>query len=77
MFLRLWETLSNCSGTPESNPYVFGKAVLVAAKRADRARSTVFCGNSVLCHLVNGRYSAVARQKLSHSSPTPSTVLVV
>jgi hypothetical protein len=30
----------------------FGPEVLIAAKRVDQPRSTVFCGRYVLCHLV-------------------------
>jgi hypothetical protein len=75
-------TILNCvptalrygSETPESNPFKFGPEVLIAAERVDHARSAVVCAQSVLCHLENGRYSAIARQKLSRSSPAQSAV---
>ena len=54
--------LGNGSETPRSNPFNFGPEVLIAAKRVDLARSAVVCAQSVLCHLENGLYSAVARQ---------------
>jgi hypothetical protein len=66
--------LRNGSETPESNPSNFGPEVLIAAKRVDHARSAVVCTQSVLCHVENGRFSAVARIKLSRSSTAQSAV---
>ena len=64
--------LRNGAETPESNPFNLGPTVLIAAKRVDHGRSAVVCAQSVLCHLENGRSSAVARRKLSRSSPAKS-----
>ena len=64
--------LRNGSETPGSNPFRFGLEVLIAPERVDHARSTVFCAQSVLCHLENRRYSAIARRQLSRSSPAAS-----
>jgi hypothetical protein len=61
--------LRNASETPGSNPFKFGPEVLIAAERVDHARSAVFCAQSVLCHLKNRRYAAVARRQLSCSLP--------
>ena len=70
--LKTAPALRNGSGTPPSNPFNFGLNLLIAAKRIDHARSAVVCAQSVLCHLETGRFSAVARQKLSRSSPAQS-----
>ena len=70
--LKTAPALRNGSGTPPSNPLNFGPVVLIAAKRIDHARSAVVCAQSVLCHLETGRFSDVARQKLSRSSPAQS-----
>jgi hypothetical protein len=66
--------LRNGSETPGSKPLNFGLNVLIAAGRVDNARSAVVCTQSVLCHLKNERFSAVARRKLSHSSTAVSAV---
>jgi hypothetical protein len=60
--------LRNGSGTPGSEPLNFGPEVFIAAGRVDHARSAVVCAQSVLCHLENERFSAVARENLSRSS---------
>ena len=67
--------LRNGAETPGSKPLNFGPNVLIAAERVDNARSVVVCAQSVLCHLENERYSAVARRKLSRSSTAASAVL--
>ena len=67
--------LRNGSETPGSNTLIFGPSVFIAARRVDHARSAVVCAQSVLCHLENERYSAVARRKLSRSSTAASAVL--
>jgi hypothetical protein len=65
----------NGSETPGSNPFNFGVTVFIAAERVDHDRSTVFCSQSVLCHLENERFSAVARRKLNRSSTAQSAAL--
>ena len=72
--LKTAPALRNGSGTPPSNPFNFGLNLLIAAKRIDHARSAVVCAQSVLCHLETGRFSAVARRKLSRSSAAQSAV---
>ena len=67
--------LRNGSETPGSKPLIFGLNVFIAAGRVDHARSAVVCAQSVLCHLENERFSAVARRKLSRSSTAQSAVL--
>ena len=67
--------LRNGSETSGSNPFNFGPEVFIAAERVDHARSAVVCAQSVLCHLENERFSAVARRKLSRSSTAASAVL--
>ena len=68
--------LRNSSETPGSNPFNFGPStVFIDAERVDHARSAVVCAQSVLCHLENERFSAVARRKLSRSSTAASAVL--
>ena len=67
--------LRNGSETLGSNTLIFGPEVFIAAKRVGHARSPVVCAQSVLCHLENGRFSAVARRKLSRSSTAQSAVL--
>jgi hypothetical protein len=67
--------LRNGSGTPASKPLIFGPNVFIATGRVDHARSAVVCAQSVLCHLENERFSAVARRKLSRSSTAQSAVL--
>ena len=67
--------LLNDSETPGSKPLNFGPDVFIAAGRVDHARSAVVCAQSVLCHLENERFSAVARRKHSRSSTAQSAVL--
>jgi hypothetical protein len=67
--------LRNGSGPLGSNPFIFGVTILIAAERADHARSAVVCAQSMLCHLENERSSAVARRKLSRSSTAASAAL--
>jgi hypothetical protein len=67
--------LRNGSITPGSKPLIFGPNVFIDAGRFDHARSAVVCAQSMLCHLENERFSAVARRKHSRSSTAQSAVL--